>query len=105
MIQIILEKDIEYTYGDTFTLRIYPKVEGLFENGMQLRFVIAKTEESEYIIDKMIGINEDLEFILTLNDNEKAKLPKGDYIYKLSTYKNNTIVTEKSGYFKVKWGA
>lgn len=97
--------DISYTKNDTFKLTIYPKYEGAFEAGSQLRFVIAQTEKSEYIIDKTININDDLTFTITLTNDEKSKLNLGDYLYKMIVIKNNTIVTQMSGYFNVKWGA
>ena len=97
--------DISYTKDDTFRLMLTPEDEGFFEEGMQLRFVIAKTEESEYIIDKTININSDLYFDVTLTSNETSKLELADYIYKMILIKNNTVVTRKSGHFEVKWGA
>lgn len=105
MLNIILNTNIEYTYGDTFSLTIYPADEAEFTTGMQLRFVIAETEESEYIIDKLININDDLTFTINLLDDEKAKLPIKEYVYKISIIKNGVIETQKSGYFTVKWGA
>ncbi len=97
--------DISYTKGDTFKLTMHPKYDGAFQAGSQLRFVIAQTEESEYIIDKTININDDLTFTITLTNDEKSKLNLGEYKYKMIVIKNNTIVTQSSGYFTVKWGA
>ena len=105
MLNIVLNKNIEYTFGDTFSLTIFPGEAAEFTTGMQLRFVVAETEESEYIIDKLININDDLTFTITLTDAEKVKLPIKEYIYKMSTIKNGVVVTEKSGFFNVKWGA
>lgn len=97
--------DISYTENDTFKMIAYQKYENTFDASSKLRFIIAKTEESEYIIDKTFDINDDLTFTLTLNDKEKAKLKLGDYKYKMVLLKNNKIVTQISGHFEVKWGA
>lgn len=97
--------DISYTENDTFKITIYPKYEGAFDESTQLRFIIAKTEESEYIIDKTFNINSDLTFTLTLTKAEQSKLNIGEYIYKIIIIKNNSIVTQMSGHFAVKWGA
>lgn len=97
--------DISYTKDDTFKMTAYTEHEGYFKEGSKMRFVIAETEESSYIIDKTVNINDDLTFTLTLDDTEKAKLNIGDYIYKMILIENNTIVTQINGYFNVKWGA
>ena len=97
--------DISYTKGDTFKLPITPAFEGAFTEGTQLRFVISLTEMSEPTIDKTFDINDDLTFTLTLSSDEISKLNIADYLYKMTLIKNNTIVTEKSGNFYVKWGA
>ena len=97
--------DIEYTYGDTFTINVTPKKDTVFEPGMQLKFIIAQTEQSERIIDKTIAIDGDLILTITLNDAEKKLLPQGEYQYKMVIYQNNTIITVIDGYFIVKWGA
>ena len=86
-------------------MTVYQKREGIFENGTQLRFVIAQTEESEYIIDKTFNINDDMTFTITLSDSDKKLLDIGEYIYKMTVIKDNKTVTRKSGYFTVKWGA
>lgn len=96
--------DISYTKGDTFRLPITPAFEGAFE-GAQLRFVIALSETTEPTIDKLFDVNDDMRFTLTLSSAEISKLNIGDYLYKMTLIKNNTIVTEKSGNFEVKWGA
>lgn len=96
---------ISYTENDTFRMIAYQETEGIFEEGTQLRFIIAKTEVSEYIIDKTFNLNDDMTFTITLTDAEKKRLILGDYIYKATIIKNNTIVTRKSGDFTVKWGA
>lgn len=97
--------DISYTENDTFKMIAYQKYEGTFEAGSKLRFIIAETEESSYIIDKTFDINDDLTFTLTLTDKEKAKLNIDNYIYKMVLLKDNKIVTQMSGHFEVKWGA
>lgn len=97
--------DIECSVGDTFSLTVYQEKDGDFEAGMQLRFVIARTEHSENLIDKRIDINEDLTFTVTLTELEKAKLNIDNYLYKCIVYKNNKMVTRTSGHFDVKWGA
>lgn len=97
--------DIEYTYGDTFVINVTPKKDTIFGRGMQLKFIIAQTEQSEYIIDKTIAIGDDLIFTVTLNDAEKKLLPQGQYQYKMVIYQDNTIITVIDGDFIVKWGA
>ncbi len=96
--------DISYSENDTFKLTAYRK-NGGFEEGSELRFIIAQTEESEYIIDKTFNINDNMTFTVTLTNAEKSRLSIGEYRYKMIVIKNNTITTRKSGYFTVKWGA
>ena len=97
--------DISYTKGDTFRLPITPAYEGAFTAGMQLRLVIARNEMSEATIEKTLDINDNLTFTLILSNDEISKLNFGEYLYKIILIKNNTVVTEKSGNFEVKWGA
>lgn len=105
MIKINKEtSDISYSENDTFKLTVYRK-NGGFEEGSELRFIIAQTEESEYIIDKTFNINDNMTFTVTLTNTEKSRLRIGEYKYKMILIKNNTIITRKSGYFTVKWGA
>ena len=97
--------NISYTKNDTFLIRVFPKYEGVFEEGMQLRFIIAENEGDTAIIDEVFNIDKDLTFTITLSSTNKAKLNYGDYLYKMILIKNNTVITKKSGNFEVKWGA
>ena len=97
--------DISYTKDDTFKMTAYTEHEGYFKEGSKMKFIIAQTEESDYLIEKTVNINDDLTFTLTLDDREKGMLNIGDYIYKLVLLENNSIVTQISGHFEVKWGA
>ena len=101
----ILDNNISYTKNDTFSLKIYPKYDGAFEDGMQLRFIIAKNKDDTAIVDKTFNINSDMTFTLTLLNTDKQKLNYGDYYYKMILIKNNNVITQKSGDFEVKWGA
>ena len=105
MIDIIKNVNLEYTKGDTFSLPVRALPGNEFSEGMQLEFVIAESEQSDPVIEKVFNVNDDLTFTVTLTDSEKKKLSLGEYIYKMITYKNNEIITEISGYFTVVWGA
>lgn len=97
--------DISYTKDDTFKIIVYQKYENTFDASSKLRFVIAETEESDYIIDKTFNVNENLNFTLILTDKERAKLNIDNYIYKMVLLKDNNVVTQISGHLEVKWGA
>lgn len=105
MIKVINNSDIEYSIGDTFDLPIFPSTADEFSAGMQLLFVVAESTQSTAIIEKTYSIREDLTFNIVLSESDKQKLPLGEYVYKIITYKNNKVVTEASGYLNVKWGA
>lgn len=105
MIIITNKRNIEYTKGDTFEITVWTDKENYFTPGMQLKLVIAESEQSDDLINKTFDIAEDLVFNLTLSDSEIEKLELGNYYYKLIVLKNNTVVTQQSGDFIVKWGA
>lgn len=105
MLKITNKKNIEYTLGDTFSLKVGSKTEDGLKAGMQLCFRVAASESSDYIIDKTINISDDLTFTITLNEEEKSRLSINTYHYKMTVLSDNTKITQKSGYFEVKWGA
>lgn len=96
---------IEHSISDTFIFTVSPMANETFDDNSILNFVVAKQENESPIIDKSYTLNEG-QFIITLTDEEKTKLPLGNYIYKMIIISNNGIVsTEKSGFLDVVWGA
>lgn len=96
---------IEHSISDTFIFTVSPASNETFDDNSILNFVVAKQENENPIIDKSFTINEG-QFTITLTEEEKAKLPLGNYIYKMIVTSNNGIVsTEKSGFLDVIWGA
>ena len=96
--------NIEYTYGDTFEMTV--TTEGGFDEGTQLTLVIAQGEQSEPLVSNRYDTDPDGGFTVRLSAEDKAKMPIGEYIYKLTvTDADGTVITHKSGYFTVKWGA
>ena len=94
---------ITYTVGDTFEISV-SSAEG-FDAGMTLKFQIAKSEDMPLLIDTVFEL-ENTEFSVTLTDEEKEKLPIGEYIYKFVLIsQDGEIITQKSGELIVKWGA
>lgn len=104
MINIIENKDIEYSIGDTFSLPVRAQNDVVFTSGMVLRFIISESEQSDTLVDEKFAINDDLTFTVSLSESNKRALQLGRYFYKMIIYGNNKITTEKSGYFTVKWG-
>lgn len=104
MITIICNSNIEYTRGDTFSLNITTS-EGFDENS-QLDFIVAENENSVPLIDNTYDLNSENGFTVTLATKDIDKLNYTDYIYKLTLHTpEGDIITQKSGNFKVKWGA
>lgn len=102
MLTIVNGLDIEYTIGDTFRLAIGS--EAGFSAGSKMRFQIA--ENTEAIISNEFNLNDDGEFVIELSEADKAKLAVNDYQYRITVIDvSGDVVTEKSGNFKVKWGA
>lgn len=96
---------IEHSISDTFIFTVSPAANEAFDDYSILNFVVAKQENENPIIDKSFTLNEG-QFIVTLTEEEKAKLPIGNYIYKMIIISNRGIVsTEKSGFLDVVWGA
>ena len=100
----IIKNDIEYSVNDT--LKLLVNVNGI-EEGATLRFIIAAGEETGYSIDNVYHPNSNgSTFTVTLSEKDKKKIPIGDYHYKIILLKaDGTVITQKSGYFRVKWGA
>lgn len=104
MINIILGSTIEYTKDDDFNMKVESESE--LTTNDRLRFVIAKDETSEPVVDNSYFVNSDLTFILTLSSEDKERLLLGDYIYKLILISaDGKVITQLSGDFIVKWGA
>ena len=103
MLRIINGTNIEYTKGDTFRLEVaaeYP-----FPEGERMRFVLAQTEKGSPEIDRTFDLSGDM-FVITMDKETEASLELGDYIYKLIEISlSGSVVTQKSGDFRVKWGA
>ena len=94
---------ITYTAGDTFEISV-SSAEG-FEEKSTLLFQVAKSENEEFLVNSAFDLIND-EFIIILTDEEKGKLPIGEYIYKLVLINEKSeVVTQKSGELVVKWGA
>ena len=104
MIRIINGTDIQYTKGDTFRLTVSSK--NSFNEGSQLRFVVARNEESDNIINKTFDLNGEGVFVVSVNETEREEMQIGNYLYKfILIAPDGTIITQKSGDFIVKWGA
>lgn len=104
MIIIISGKNIEYTRGDTFYLKI--TTSGGFDENSQIDFVVAENENSVPIIENTYNLNDDNEFEITLSKADAEKFNYNNYLYKLVLHSaDGKVMTQKSGDFKVKWGA
>ena len=105
MLTIVNNTDIEYTKDDTFEMAVTS--DGGFDEGTQLVFAIAQGEESVPAVNRCYDLNPDGGFTVRLLAEDKARLPiKESYIYKLVLKEaDGTVITQKSGYFTVKWGA
>ena len=104
MLRIVCGSRIEYTAGDTFRISVTAK--GGFNENSQLRFIAAKDENSENLIDNTYDLTGEGEFCIHLQDKDIQKLKAGsDYVYKLTLLTaDGVIVTQKSGDLTVKWG-
>ena len=104
MITIVCGTDIEYTKGDTFSLDI--TTSGGFDENSQLTFIVAENENSQVLIENSYSLNSENAFTITISPTDSAKLNYDNYIYKMILHApNGDIITQKSGNFKVKWGA
>ena len=104
MITIICDSNIEYTKGDTFSLNI--TTSGGFDENSQLDFIVAENENSVPIIENTYNLNSESGFTVTLTSTDTNKFNYTDYIYKMTLHTpEGEIITQKSGNFKVKWGA
>lgn len=94
--------DIEYSVNDTFKIRVGMDV----VEEAYLDFIISENEESS-IINNRYRVNSDgSSFTVTLSDADKKKIPIGNYIYKIILNRaDGSVITQKSGNLKVKWGA
>lgn len=102
MLMIICGKDVEYTKGDTFELTIT----GDFDSNSQLDFIISESENSTPIIENTYQMNTEGGFTVKLTKDEEEALSYKNYMYKLRIHTpEGDIITQKSGNFKVKWGA
>lgn len=104
MITIICDSNIEYTKGDTFSLNI--TTSGGFDENSQLDFIVAENENSVPIIENTYNLNSESGFTVTLTSTDTNKFNYTDYIYKMTLHTpEGETITQKSGNFKVKWGA
>lgn len=104
MTDIIYDSRIEYTKDDTFELTVFADNE--IDAGTKLRFIIAKSETQEPIIDILYEMNNQAEFGIFFSEDEKKKILIGDYLYKMILIGvDGSVITQLSGDFIVKWGA
>lgn len=104
MISIICDTNIEYTKGDTFSLNI--TTGNGFDDNSQLDFIVAENENSTPLVHNTYNLNSDNSFDVTLTTTDTDKFSYTDYIYKMILHTpEGDIITQKSGNFKVKWGA
>lgn len=102
MVMIKNDADIAYTHGDTFEIAISGEPD--FSDGSILRIQIAKSDGESAVVERKYNLVGN-EFNVVLNDDDKAKLPIGNYVYRFTVLDlNNKIVTMKSGNFFVQWG-
>ncbi|MBQ7975413.1 MAG: hypothetical protein IJ300_06975 [Clostridia bacterium] len=96
-------KDIHYTHGDTFIR--YVSFDEI-KTGDVLRFQITKKDNSSLVVDKMVSQSTNSTFEITLTASEKAKLPIGWYVYRISLISaNGDVITYISGNFDIQWEA
>ena len=102
MVTIINGCDISYTRGDTFEVNL--TLTNQTQNPTSVRFQIAQNDNDDIIINKSYNVSENAATI-TLEAVDKEKLTNGDYIYRMSVIgDDNSVITQLSGNFKVKWG-
>lgn len=103
MITIINGCDISYTQGDSFELNL--TLTNQTQIPANVRFQIAQNDGDDIIINKNYKVSE-YAAVVTLETSDINKLSNGDYIYRLSVVgDDNSVITQLSGNFKVKWGA
>ena len=69
-------------------------------------FIVAENENSVPIIENTYNLNSESGFTVTLTSTDTNKFNYTDYIYKMTLHTpEGEIITQKSGNFKVKWGA
>ena len=102
MVTIINGCDISYTQGDTFEVNL--TLTNQTQTPVSVRFQIAQNDNDDIIINKSYNVSENAATI-TLEAVDKEKLTNGDYIYRMSVIgDDNSVITQLSGNFKVKWG-
>lgn len=95
---------IEYTKGDTFSLKISASTS--FGEGSTLRFIVARDENANNLIDNTVSLSSDGCFYIDLKKSERDKLEIDNYKYKCVLIgADGVTITQKSGDFIVKWGA
>lgn len=102
MVTIINGCDIAYTQGDTFEISL--TLTNQTQTVVSVRFQIAQNDNDDIVINKTYSVSENTATI-TLEAADKEKLTIGDYIYRMSVVgDDNSVITQLSGNFKVKWG-
>ena len=102
MVTIINGCDIAYTQGDTFEISL--TLTNQTQTVVSVRFQIAQNDNDDIVINKTYSVSENTATI-TLEAADKEKLIIGDYIYRMSVVgDDNSVITQLSGNFKVKWG-
>ena len=97
-------KRIEYTRGDTFLIRIYPKEGKTFPQDSTLELVIAEESSKSEIIKNTYNLNDGV-FIVDFTKKD-TEIPYGEYVYKMVLRTpEGIIITQKDGDFVVIWGA
>lgn len=104
MLNIIENEYIRFSVNDTFLMTVTNGDDTPFTDGAHLRFIIAKSEQSETLIDKMYSLDENGVFKLSLTEQDKKKIPIGLYVYKIMIHSGGQVITMQSGYFEVIWG-
>lgn len=97
-------KRIEYTRGDTFLMRIFPKSGKTFPEGSTLEFIIADESTKQNVIDNTYSLSED-GFVVDFSKKD-TEIPIGDYVYKMILRTvEGIVITQKSGDFAAIWEA
>lgn len=103
MLTVIANKNIVWSVSDTFSLPI-TDVNG-FSEGDTLIFQVATNTSAMPIINNSYSLV-DGRFMIELSVSDRAKLPIGEYIYRIIVNSiDGSITTESSGEFKAVWGA
>ena len=102
MVTIINGCDISYTQGDTFEISL--TLTNQTQTVVSVRFQIAQNDNDDIIINRSYNVSENSATVI-LETADKEKLTSGDYIYRMSVIgDDNSVITQLSGNFKVKWG-